>query len=244
MCAAERSRQAINESLKAMFRCFLIVVVFGIAFAYIESAVVVYLRAIFYPQGFTFPLSGFAEGALWKRLLLTEIGREAATLVLILTASWLFGRNRRQRLAFFLTIFAVWDIFYYVWLKVLLDWPATINEWDILFLIPAVWASPVLAPVLISLTLLIFAVSILYLDCYGKSIKVSARQWFAFAVAVVLVVLSFCLAGRHIEQIDYKVYFSWPLFGAGYLLAVLVFLKCLLKSKKPDSKSNIESMPE
>ena len=78
MFAAENPTQVMNESLKVMFRRFLIVVVFGIAFAYIESAVVVYLRAIFYPEGFTFPLSGFAEGTLWKRLLLTEIGREAA----------------------------------------------------------------------------------------------------------------------------------------------------------------------
>jgi hypothetical protein len=237
MCAAEKPTQAINESLKVMFRRFLIVVVFGIAFAYIESAVVVYLRAIFYPEGFIFPLSGFAEGTLWKRLLLTEIGREAATLVVILTSSWLFGRNRRQRLAFFLTIFAVWDIFYYVWLKVLLDWPATINDWDILFLMPAVWASPVMAPVLISLTMLIFAAAILYRDCYGKAIRVSAMEWLAFTAAVVLVVLSFCRAGRHIEQIDYKVYFSWPLFAIGHLLAVLVFLKCFLKPSKTGDKS-------
>ena len=243
MFAAENPTQVMNESLNVMFRRFLIVVVFGIAFAYIESAVVVYLRAIFYPEGFTFPLSGFAEGTLWKRLLLTEIGREAATLVLILTSSWLFGRNKHQRLAFFLTIFAVWDIFYYVWLKVLLDWPLTINDWDILFLIPAVWASPVLAPILISLTMLIFAVIILYRDCYSRAIKVSAMEWLAFAVAMLLVVLSFCLAGKHIEQIDYRVYFSWPLFAVGHLLAVLVFLKCLLKSGKSDRKSNKEPTP-
>jgi len=237
MCTAGNPTRTIDGSLKIMFRRFLVIVIFGIAFAYIESTVVVYLRAIFYPEGFTFPLSGFAEGALWKRLLLAEIGREAATLVLILTSSWLFGRNKHQRLAFFFTIFAVWDIFYYVWLKVLLDWPLTINDWDILFLMPAVWASPVMAPVLISLTMLIFAAAILYRDCYGKAIKVSAMEWLAFTVAVVLVVLSFCLAGRHIEQIDYKVYFSWPLFAIGHLLAVLVFLKCFLKPSKTGDKS-------
>ncbi len=71
-----------------------------------------------------------------KRLVLTEIGREAATLVLIFTAAWLFGGVPQERIAYFLIIFAVWDIFYYVWLKVLLDWPATLMDWDILFLIP------------------------------------------------------------------------------------------------------------
>src|SRR5690606_3193495 len=98
----------------------------------------------------TFPLEVFGVTPEARRLLLTEIGREAATLVLILTAAWLFGRSRQERVAYFLVIFAVWDVFYYVWLKVLLNWPASIMDWDILFLIPAVWASPVLYPVLVS----------------------------------------------------------------------------------------------
>src|SRR4030043_1288929 len=139
------------DSLRTNFKRFCVVVVFGIAFAYIEASVVVYLREIFHPSGFTFPLAEFGITPLWKRLLLTETGREAATLVVIFTASWLFGRNLRQRFAFFLTIFAVWDIFYYVWLKVLINWPASIMDWDILFLIPTVWAGPVIAPILISI---------------------------------------------------------------------------------------------
>jgi len=84
-----------------------IALVFGIAFAYIESAVVVYLRVIFHPQGFTFPLEVFGVTPEAKRLLLTEVGREVATLVLILTAAWLFGRVWQERTAYFLVIFAV-----------------------------------------------------------------------------------------------------------------------------------------
>ena len=113
-----------TELLKTTIKRFCIVVIFSIAFAYIEAAVVVYLREIFYPDGFSFPLTIFAIDPLWRRFLLTEIGREAATIVLIFMSAWLFGRNRRQRFAYFLTIFAIWDIFYYVWLKVLIDWPA------------------------------------------------------------------------------------------------------------------------
>jgi hypothetical protein len=90
---------------QTMLKRFCIVVVFGIALGYFEAAVVVYLRAIFYPAGFTFPLSEFGGTALWDRLLLTEIGREAASLVLIFTAAALFGQDRRQRFAFFMTIF-------------------------------------------------------------------------------------------------------------------------------------------
>ena len=221
----------ITEPLKTTIKVFCIVVIFSIAFAYIESAVVVYLRAIFYPDGFTFPLTIFGLDSFGKRLLWTEIGREAATIVLIFTGSWLFGKNRRQRFAYFLTIFAIWDIFYYVWLKVLLNWPSSIMDWDVLFLIPTTWASAVFYPVLISITLLVFAVVILYRDAHGKTIKVTRTDWLIFIIAGIIVVFSFCTPGPHVTEPDYESYFYWPLFAAGLLLAVGMFIKCLLKTK-------------
>jgi hypothetical protein len=220
-----------QQPLKATLKRFCIVVVFGIAFAYVEAAVVVYLRTIFHPSGFTFPLAEFGISLLWRRLLLTETGREAATLVLIFTGSWLFGRNIQQRLAFFLTIFAIWDIFYYVWLKVLIDWPSSIMDWDILFLIPTAWAGPVLAPILISLTLLIFAVIILYRSSQARPVRPTPTGWLAFILAGLVVVASFCVAGLHIAEDDFHSHFHWLLFAAGHLSAVALFVKCLLKSK-------------
>jgi len=213
-----------------MLKRLCIVVLFAAVLGYFEAAVVVYLRAIFYPAGFTFPLSEFGGTALWNRLLLTEIGREAASLVLIFTAAALFGRDRRQRFAFFMTIFAVWDISYYLWLKVLLNWPGSIMDWDVLFLIPMVWAAPVLAPVIISAVLLTFAAVILCRCRCGRLLKVSLTDWLAFILAGVVVVVSFCIAGRHITEPHFQSHFSWVLFALGPALAGVVFLKCLLKS--------------
>ncbi|MFA5251972.1 MAG: hypothetical protein WC454_05240 [Phycisphaerae bacterium] len=221
----ELSSDTSPQHLKAMLERFCIVVVFSIAFAYIEASVVVYLREIFHSAGFTFPLTEFGATALWKRLLLTETGREAATLVLILTSSWLFGRNLRQRFAFFLTIFAVWDIFYYIWLKVLIDWPASIMDWDILFLIPTVWAGPVVAPILISILLLAFAVIILYRSCGAKAIRPTPIDWLVFILAALLVVTSFCIAGLHAAEPDFQSHFHWPLFAAGPLSAIVLLAK-------------------
>ncbi len=209
---------------------FCIAVIFSIAFRYIEAAVVVYLRAIFYPDGFTFPLEIFGIDPLWKRFLLTEVGREAATIVLIFTGAWLFGRNAQQRFAYFLTIFAVWDIFYYVWLKILIDWPGSIMDWDILFLMPMVWASPVLYPVLISLTLLVFAIIILYRCSRAKPLQVTRLDWLGFLLASLVVVVSFCIAGRHTTKPDFQSYFYWPLFAVGHISAVVLFIKCLSKA--------------
>jgi hypothetical protein len=231
MCSLKKPADESTEPLETTIVRFCIVVIFSIAFGYIEAAVVVYLRAIFHPDGFIFPLTNVGTILQQKPLLFTEIGREAATIVLIFTGAWLFGRNRRQRFAYFLTIFAVWDIFYYVWLKVLLDWPASIMDWDILFLIPTTWASAVLYPVLISITLLIFAAVILYRDARGRPIKVTRTDWLAFFVAGIIVVVSFCTPGSYVTEPDYKSYFYWPLFAAGLLLAIGMFLKCLSKSK-------------
>lgn len=208
-------------------------VVFGIAFGYFEAAVVVYLREIFYPDGFTFPLTEFGIGIspLWRQLLITEIGREVASMVLILTAAWLFGRNLQQRFAYFMAIFAIWDILYYVWLKVLLNWPNSIMDWDILFLIPIAWASPVLYPVLISLALLLLAIIILYRDSRTRPIKPTLLDWLVFILAGLVVVVSFCIAGLHITEPDFQSYFHEWLFALGYISAIAAFLKCLLKSK-------------
>ncbi|MBN1796407.1 MAG: hypothetical protein JW804_07025 [Sedimentisphaerales bacterium] len=210
---------SINQTLLRFF----IVAVFGVAFAYIESAVVVYLREIFHPEGFAFPLKVFSIDEVNNRLLLTETWREAATLVLILTSCWLFGRNRRQRFAYFLTIFAIWDIFYYVWLKILIDWPVSIMDYDILFLIPTVWASPALAPILASLTMLIFAMVILLLDAKGLRLNVTAFDRLGYIIAALIIVSGFCYTGRFHDKPDYNRHYSWLIFAMGELIAILIF---------------------
>ena len=231
MCALEKLPDIGVEPWRKTLVRFCIAVIFSIAFGYIEAAVVVYLRAIFHPDGFTFPLEVFSIDPVGKRLLLTEVGREAATIVLVFASAWLFGGNTQQRFAYFLTIFSVWDIFYYVWLKVLIDWPGSIMDWDILFLMPLIWASPVLYPVLISLTLLVFAVIILYRCSCDRPIKVTLLEWLGFFLAGVVVVVSFCIAGQHITERDFESYFYWPLFAVGHISAIVLFIRCLLKAE-------------
>jgi hypothetical protein len=212
-----------------LIKRLLLVFFFGIAFAYIESAVVVYLRAIFHPDGFTFPLAVFDDGQFLGRFLLTEIGREAATLVVIFSATWLLARTAKMRLAYFFTIFALWDIFYYIWLKVLVDWPASIMDWDILFLIPMVWASPVLAPVLVSVAMLAFAAVIFFAK--GQVRFTKAKILLLIASSVIMIV-SFCAAGRYISSADYANHFSWYVFAAGYLLFIITAIKSIHRTNQ------------
>jgi hypothetical protein len=221
----------MRSETRRMLRRLLIAVAFSIAFGYIEAAVVVYLRALFHPNGFTFPMEVFDVTPEAKRLMLTEVGREAATLVLILTGAWLFGNLRQERIAYFLIVFAVWDIFYYVWLKVLLDWPATVMDWDILFLIPMIWASPVLYPVLVSLAMFAFATAILYRCAHGRPLTVTRADWLGWSASLLTIVVSFCLGGTHITEPDYAQYFHWPLFAGGFALGI-VFCARSLRGQK------------
>src|SRR5512145_3298865 len=92
------------------------ITVFGIAVGFMESAVVVYLRELYYPRGFCFPLQ-----TMPGRVGLTELLRELSTLVILTSIAFLAGTNSRQRFAWFFYTFAIWDIFYYVFLKLLIN---------------------------------------------------------------------------------------------------------------------------
>ena len=209
-----------------MNKRFIIIVIFSIGLAFIEAVVVVYLRTIFFSEGFVFPLVDFISDQRWLQFLRIEACREGAILAVLLCSSWLFGRDFRTRLAYFLTIFAVWDIFYYIWLKVLLGWPSSIMEWDILFLIPVIWAGPVLAPVIISLTMLTGAMLILRRESCGQPLRISRVATYGFILVSLLFVGHFCYAVMHVSQIDYKSYFNWLIFLGCEVAAIILIFQC------------------
>ncbi len=206
-----------------MLKRLLIAVLFAAAFAYIESAVVVYLRVIFHPNGFTFPLAPFAESELGRQMLMVEVGREAATLVLIVTAAQLFARARQETPAYFLVIFAVWDVFYYLWLKVLIGWPASIMDWDVLFLIPLPWASPVLYPVLASVVMFLIGTAILCRTSGKRPLSIRGSDWAGWAVGSAVMIAAFCLGGLHMTEADYAAHFHWPIYAVGLALGAGTF---------------------
>ena len=125
---------------------WLVVIIFASAMAWVEAAVVVYLRTLIDR------LEPYQTNPLPHSIGLgqTELVREVATLVMLGTVGWLAGKTPRSRLGYALVAFGVWDILYYAWLKLICDWPSSLLGWDILFLVPLPWWGPVLAPVLIA----------------------------------------------------------------------------------------------
>lgn len=129
--------------------------------AYVESSVVAYLRFLYYPEGFV--VEGVrAVAEIAPTVLRIELGRELATLAMLAAVASLAARGCWwERLAYFMWAFAVWDIFYYLWLYVLLRWPDDLMTLDVLFLIPRPWVAPVLLPVTVSGIMMASAAAIL-----------------------------------------------------------------------------------
>lgn len=169
-------------------RLFPWMTVFFIAMAFLESAVVVYLRALYYPDGFELTLV-----AMDPLLVRTEVLRELATMIMLLAPGALVSRSAIHRFAWFCFGFGVWDIFYYVWLKVLLDWPASFATPDLLFLIPVPWVGPVWAPCLISAGLIVLAVLLLRRSERDGRLELGALTWSILICGACCMVVSFIL---------------------------------------------------
>jgi hypothetical protein len=137
--------------------------------AYLEAMVVIYLRMIL-PMAEWNRLTSPASVASFLQkyhVLWTEQTREAATIIMLLAVAIISGLNARQKIAYFLWTFGVWDIFYYVSLYALIKWPPGLATMDLLFLIPGPWIAPVYLPVMISAGMLVLAVVILWLETGG-----------------------------------------------------------------------------
>ena len=153
---------------------------------FLEAAAVVYLRQLYYPEGFAFPL---------KPLLFTELSveylREISTIVMLIAIAVVAGSGFIERFAYFLYCFGIWDIFYYLWLKALLAWPRSLLTWDILFLIPVVWAGPILAPVLCAATLVLLGSAILFHQERDGSVSLRRSEWTLLASGSFVIITTF-----------------------------------------------------
>lgn len=188
----------------------LILAIYAIAMAYLESAVVVYLRELYYPDGFTFPLKLIPD-----KILLIELGREFATIIMLLTVAMIAGKVFAEKVSYFLFSFGVWDIFYYLWLKVFINWPDSLFTDDLLFLIPVPWISPVLAPVLVSIVFISFSIFALMKIELGFRIKFDNINLVFILLGVALILISFIWNFEKRLNSVSPVEFMWIVFLCG-----------------------------
>jgi len=205
---------------KKTVQILVITAIFAVAMAYLEAAIVIYLRKIYYPAGFHFPLV-YVPRSIW----LIEAGREAATIIMLYALARLIAGRRQTVFACFCYTFGIWDIWYYVWLKILLNWPASFLDWDVLFLIPLPWLAPVLAPLLVSLALITAALIMLYFESRELLLRFSRLESALEILAGLLIFLSFFSEVQTIPLQQEPQNYPWWLFASGMILGLAVFIR-------------------
>lgn len=198
-----------------------VVVAFAIAMAWVEAASVFYIRAL------VGRIEPYQADPLPMNAALgnVELWREAATLVMIATAGLLAGRTWRRRAGYAALAFGAWDIFYYVFLRLISGWPRTLLDWDILFLLPLPWWGPVLAPVSIALVMILWGTLATQSD---HDAPVARWAWALAGIGIVLALAVFMTDssralphGRDAVLRVLPTAFNWPLFWAALLLMAL-----------------------
>jgi hypothetical protein len=175
---------------------------------------------------------------------------------MLLAIGILTGKTNLQRFLYFLFIFAIWDIIYYVALKLFLNWPASFFTWDILFLIPIPWIGPVIAPVICSITMIYFSLGILKREEIGFVARLSTFDWISVIAGATIIFISFTIdyfsiltqngfLGSFLSLSDNQhfwdiisqyepVRFNWIIFSAGELLLLTRISFVIYQMKRKD----------
>jgi hypothetical protein len=210
-----------SAELKSNWDRWWMVVLYAAAMAWVESAVVFYLRSMmdrlepYQPNPLPI-IGGFAY---------VELPREFATLVMLFAVGFLAGRTWRTRLGYAAIAFGVWDICYYIFLKVIYGWPHSLLDWDILFLLPMPWWGPVLAPILIAMLLILWGTLTSQFEHIHISGLSNRRMWMLNLIGVVLALYVFmadsiAASQRGLDAMRTMLpeQFNWPLFGMALAL--------------------------
>lgn len=206
------------------------VIAFAIAMAWLESSVVYYLRTLanridpFQTEPLP-PVAGLAG---------VEVIREAATLVMLFILGLLAGKTWRSRWGYAAVAFGVWDIFYYVFLKVITGWPNHLNDWDVLFLLPLPWWGPVISPVLIALMMVIWGtLASQWEHHYDYPFRAEWKAWllnFTGIAAALYVFMKDAIRvsgqGEDALRMMLPTRFNWPLFTIALALMAAPIIHC------------------
>ena len=209
---------------------WLTVAAYAMAMAWVEAAVVFYLRTMSnridpYQAEPLKPIGGLAG---------VEMIREAATLIMLFTVGMLAGKTWRSRWGYAAIAFGVWDIFYYVFLKIITHWPHSLTSWDILFLLPLPWWGPVVAPMLIAALMILWGtLASQWEHRYDYPFRAEWKAWaFNFAgIAMALYVFmgdALRVAGRGEDALRNMLpeRFDWSLFVAVPFFMTAPILHC------------------
>jgi len=198
---------------RSLCRRIFLLILFGAAMGYFEASVVVYIREIYFPEGFSFPLPPVP-----MPMAVIEIGREAASIIMLVAFAGLAGTRLWERFGYFIAAFGIWDIFYYIWLKAAIGWPSSLFEPHILFLIPVPWTGPVIAPALVSILLTGFGIAILSRSARGVEIRFPMISPIFGASGILIIFYTFVFDYHQVIRQRPPEPYPYAIFGIGFML--------------------------
>ncbi len=207
-----------DKGLEEIQKKLFFLTIFGIAMGALEAIAIVYLRKISTLEG-----NAFYRRPVFLSLSFESI-REISTIVMLLMVGVIAGRNFLQRCSCFLYVFGVWDIVYYLGLKMLIGWPESLLTWDNLFYLPVLWQGPVLAPLVCSLLMILFSIEMIYLQERGYPIN--ERKIGFLVMGGLSLFFSFIW-----NSVYHTSEYPWSLFGTGTACVFGVELTWWLESK-------------
>lgn len=211
--------------MKDFKRRLLHVTLIDLCVGFFEAVFVIYLRKIYYPSGFSFPLR-LADPQLGA----VEMAREAVSIVLLWGIGALAGKSFKSRFGWFAFCFGVWDMVYYIVLKMFLDWPESFLTWDILFLLPLPWLGPILAPVLVSAALIVCGLMIVRLEEKGIVLNLSWKWWTGEILCGLVIIFTFIQNFRVVLEQGVPRHFNWPVFLIALVAGIILFAVTVRKS--------------
>jgi hypothetical protein len=222
---------AVGVTNSSLRRIIFGLIAFGIAFGFLEASVVVYLRVIGHsvraaagiPPDALFPLIKIEQIGSYLRIVKIEAGREAATIVMLVAIALAATRDARSWLAAFSLVFGVWDLAFYASLRLLTGWPASLANWDLLFLLPVPWTGPVLAPSIVAASLVVGGI----LALMRQPARVDLIAWTLLLAGGAVVFVSFIWEWRDVVAGMMPTNFPWLLFAAGELMGIAGFTRAM-----------------
>jgi len=154
---------------------------------------------------------------------------------MLLCIGWIAGETFQSRVGFTFITFGLWDIFYYVWLRIFIGWPQSILEPDLLFLIPLPWWGPVLAPVLIALLMVIGGIfAVIKVEKNGP-LHIDAWSWVCLITGVLILLYTFMADALIALPADASTLsslkpsqFNWPVYFLGFSLSVIALWRMMV----------------
>jgi hypothetical protein len=243
-----------------MSRLLVILVLFGVVVGYLEAATVVYIRVMYEPMhkrlfpdrapDDLFPAFSFEQWAreapAYVRSPVMEVVREIGTVLALALVALAVAPTVRRWAATVFLLLGVTGWSFYLWLKVLMGWPHSLSDWDVIFIVPLPWVGPVWAPLAAYTAMAAAPGWFFWSEAVGRPLRAGPVGWLLLLAGGLVMMAPFCWDYQHLASGGYPRAFNGAVLAAGLLLvfAGLVFAwrrgaKMRPREKQPPVEGNV-----